>query len=136
MPWHQDLSLDWPVSVPPALVIWFPLDVANQSSGSLQVIPGSHKHGVIGRGHLLPEEMEEIYAPTERIVDVNLSPGDCLIFHPGVLHRSGVNTTNSHRRAINAILMHGGAFHTVRKVSFPMLFVDGSLEPSEVKKIN
>lgn len=135
LPWHQDLSVEWPVSIPPALVFWFPLDEANSASGSLQIIPESHKHGVIGNGHLLAKSMENEYAPIEKIIDVNMSPGDCLIFHPGILHRSGINRTDESRRAINVILMPDGAQHTGKKRPYPLLTGKGKLEPSKVKTL-
>ena len=135
LPWHQDLSIDWPISIPPALVFWFPLDEASKETGSLQIIPESHKQGVIGNGHLLSKSMEEVYAPPERILDINMSPGDCLIFHPGILHRSGVNITDKSRRAINVILMPNGANHTGKMRPYPLLTGEGRLDPSKVRHL-
>lgn len=132
LPWHQDISVDWPTTVLPKLTIWFPLDQATQASGSLQVVSGSHHHGMIDKGHLLPQSLEEQFAPTHKIVDVNIDCGDCLFFHPGLLHRSGVNRTDFHRRAINAIFMPGRSFHTIKKRFYPVLFGEGQLDPAQV----
>jgi phytanoyl-CoA hydroxylase len=132
LPWHQDLSTDWPVTEQPALSIWFPLDQANAASGSLQVVRGSHKHGVIGNGHMLHPSMEPEYAPADKIVTVDMQPGDCLFFHPGLLHRSGINRTNAPRRAINAILMPGYSIHTGRLKPYPVLIGLAQLDPNEV----
>ena len=135
LPWHQDASLDWPTHVQPELAIWFSLDNATADSGSLQLIPGSHHHGVIGRGHLLPAELAAQYAPNNKIVTVEAEPGDVLFFHSSLLHRSGVNISQAPRRAVNAILMPGNAMHTRRKIPYPVLHGTGELRPADVAKI-
>lgn len=136
LPWHQDLSVKWPVSNKPSLVLWFPLDETRKESGTLQVIPGSHKHGVIADGHVLPSELENTYAPAEKLLNVALQPRDCLVFNPGILHRSGINQTSIPRRAINLILLPEGTIHTVKNRAYPMLFGKDSLTPSSVSKLN
>ena len=132
LPWHQDVSLDWPTPVQPELAIWFPLDEATVASGSLQVIPGSHRHGVIGRGRLLPTESEPHYAPEGQVVTVEVQPGDVLFFHAALLHRSGVNVSDAPRRAVNAILIPGLAMHTRRNKLYPVLHGEGQLLPADV----
>jgi len=136
LPWHQDVSLDWPTLVQPELGIWFSLDVASVASGSLQIIPGSHQHGVIGRGHLLPAELENQYAPDGKLVTVETKPGDVLFFHSALLHRSGVNVSDAPRRAINAILMPGHSMHTKRNKPYPVLFGSGELQPHSVAELS
>lgn len=136
LPWHQDVSLNWPVTSQPALAIWFPLDDATAESGSLQIIPKSHTNGVIGAGHLLPPSLEAQYAPAGAIVDVEMAAGDCLFFHPQLLHRSGLNRTDSPRRAINAILMPGHSIHTNRHAPYPVLIGVGALVPEQVVLLN
>ena len=132
LPWHQDVSLDWPTPVQPELAIWFPLDEATVASGSLQVIPGSHRHGMIGRGHLLPVELESRWAPDGQTLTIECQPGDVLFFHAALLHRSGINVSATPRRAINAILMPGHAEHTRRKKPYPILHGEGALQPEVV----
>ncbi len=132
LPWHQDVSLEWPTPVQPELAIWFSLDEATAASGSLQVVPGSHRYGVIGRGHLLPIELEARYAPETQIVTVETQPGDVLFFHAALLHRSGINVSDTSRRAVNAILMPGNAMHTRRNNPYPVLFGRGELRPIDV----
>ena len=132
LPWHQDVSLDWPTPVQPELAIWFSLDEASAASGSLQVIPGSHRHGVIGRGHLLPSELESRYALDSQVVTVEAQPGDVLFFHAALLHRSGTNVSDTPRRAVNAILIPGLAMHTRRNKPYPVLHGTGGLRPADV----
>lgn len=135
LPWHQDVSLHWPTSVQPELALWFCLDPATAATGTLEVISGSHRHGVIGRGHILPDELESEYAPADRVVTVETEPGDCLFFHAALLHRSGVNVSDAPRRAINAILMPGHSMHTKRNKPYPVLFGSGELLPHSVSKL-
>jgi phytanoyl-CoA hydroxylase len=136
IPWHQDTCLDWPTTLPPGLAIWFPLDKATSSSGTLQVIPESHKNGVIGRGHLLPKNMKKKYAPQNKILDVEINSGDCLFFHPALLHRSGINQTKTSRRALNIVLIAGNSIHTGKQLSYPMLKGSEQLEPNKVLELS
>lgn len=136
LPWHQDVSLDWPTPTQPELAIWFSLDEATAASGSLQVIPGSHRHGVIGRGHLLPGDLEKSYAPDHQIVTIEAKPGDVMFFHAALLHRSGVNVSGAPRRAVNAILIPGQVIHTKRAIPYPVLFGHGELQPHSVAELS
>ncbi len=137
LPWHQDVSVDWPTTTQPQLTLWFPLDRATAASGSIQVIPGSHKNGVIDRGHTLPIDLETQYAPEQKTVTVEVEQGDCLFFHPALLHRSGINKTDQPRRAINVILMPGQVIHTKRNKPYPILFgSEGILRPDEVARLD
>jgi phytanoyl-CoA hydroxylase len=135
LPWHQDVAQNWPTDVQPQLAIWFPLDSATEASGSLQVIPGSHAHGMIDQGHMLAADMETRYAPANKIVTAELEPGDCLFFHAALLHRSGINTSDAQRRAVNAVLIPGAALHTKRNKPYPVLFGVGQLQPSKVARL-
>jgi len=135
LPWHQDVSLDWPTNVQPELALWFSLDEATEASGSLQLIPGSHKHGVIGRGHLLPIELEAQYAPAQEIMTMEMRPGDVLFFHAALLHRSGVNISNAPRRAVNAVLMPGHTMHTKFNMPYPVLIGEFELRPKDVARL-
>lgn len=126
LPWHQDMGIDWPTDTMPKLAFWFPLDRLSKESGTLQIISGSHKHGVIGKGHML--ESEDLnYAPSNKIVDILINVGDVLLFDTCTLHRSGVNKTNSQRRAINGILMPGIAQHTAKNHPYPIIYGENAL---------
>jgi len=126
LPWHQDYSIDWPLSDLPLLTAWVPLDPISDSSGGLEIVKKSHKHGVIGRGHILPEKETFKYVLNEDVISPDVQPGDCLFFHPALLHRSGINRTNNPRRAINLVLLKAKTINLRTKKKYLMLFHDKS----------
>jgi hypothetical protein len=79
-----------------ALVVWVPLMDIDQRLGALQVVPGSHRLG------LLPSEPDPWYrrvkdAEQFTYLSVEVKAGDALFFSAFLLHRSGDNITNSIR---------------------------------------
>jgi Phytanoyl-CoA dioxygenase (PhyH) len=79
-----------------SIVIWVPLADVNAKLGALEVVPGSHKLG------LLTSEVVNSYGKVDRFhdgdfVSLEASQGDVLFFSSFLVHRSGVNTTNSIR---------------------------------------
>lgn len=85
---------------------WIPLDHADADNGTLSVIPGSHKLGIMK--HELPAGTEinagifgvqgYVGHPTE--VTLDLQPGDGVFFHSRMLHATGPNKTERHRRVL------------------------------------
>ena len=51
LPWHQDVGVGWGVDYNPTTTVWTAIDPATVANGCMQVVPGSHKHGVITEGH-------------------------------------------------------------------------------------
>lgn len=71
-----------------SLVIWVPLVDVDRDMGTLEVVPGSHKRG------LLRDEPREAFSIVEPIPDssfqsTDLEVGDALIFSAFLVHRSG-----------------------------------------------
>ena len=95
-PSHQDWrttqgSLD-------SIVVWVPLIDIDKSLGALEIVPESHKLG------LLNYEMQNNYhtivddaARQLPFVSVEVTKGDALFFSTFLIHRSGENTSNSIR---------------------------------------
>jgi hypothetical protein len=71
------------------------LDPCGESDGPLQVIPGSHRHG-----RLSPEQSDALLASTEAVT-IHAEPGEVLIMHPLLLHRSAPARLPTHRRVIH-----------------------------------
>jgi phytanoyl-CoA hydroxylase len=83
-----------------SVVVWFPLVPAAEELGALQVIPGSHKDGLMqadaaGYAGVIGEEIDEAkYVQTEYEV------GDMLFFSALLVHRSGNNITRNIRWSV------------------------------------
>lgn len=80
-----------------AVVVWLPLVDINRALGALEVIPGSHRRG------LLPADMVDGYGnlreplDTSAAVAVEVARGDALFFSAFLVHQSGVNATDAIR---------------------------------------
>jgi hypothetical protein len=107
--WHQDFTY-WPVDVPAGVVAWVPLDPVGEVNGGLVVASGSHEGGIgpaIDLHTGAPQPLHKGLVP-ETLTDttLELAPGDLVLFHPLLWHRSGKNTTDSPRRAWSASWLH------------------------------
>jgi ectoine hydroxylase-related dioxygenase (phytanoyl-CoA dioxygenase family) len=100
--WHQDYGYWYKnqFMFPDELIsIMVALTVANKENGCLQVIKGSHKlgrvnHGFAGEQTGADMVMVNNALKTMEIVYVELEPGDALIFHSNLLHRSEANLSD------------------------------------------
>jgi phytanoyl-CoA hydroxylase len=107
-PFHQDAAYFMFGPHSDCLGVWIPLDPVSEENGSLSVIPRSHKLDVkkhlvkegINFGALAAEGTEDDPTLHERAITMNMNPGDCLLFSTRLLHRSGGNRTDRHRRVI------------------------------------
>lgn len=106
-PYHQDAS--YFNFGPDDLVMgsWIALDPTRAENGTLFVIPRSHRMERVDHELLTGEQVNfglfsaMGYAPGHPDeVPVELEPGDALFFHSRLLHRSGPNTTDGHRRVL------------------------------------
>jgi phytanoyl-CoA hydroxylase len=80
-----------------SVVVWVPLVDVDRALGALEVLPGSHKRG------LLPAHMEDGYGhigtpiDTSAFVPMEVEKGDALVFSTFLVHQSGNNVTDSIR---------------------------------------
>ena len=97
--WRLSMHQDWR-SMQGSLdsvVVWLPLVRIDRSLGALEVIPGSHKWGLLeaqivdGYGNL-KEPVD-----TSQAVPVEVEPGDALFFSSFLVHQSGINSTEGLR---------------------------------------
>ncbi|MCZ6711529.1 MAG: phytanoyl-CoA dioxygenase family protein [Gammaproteobacteria bacterium] len=113
-PWHQDLPY-WPLNGQQIGSVWISLDPVPQSE-CLELVRGSHR-GTMYDGFdpskvnvdptapyydsELPP-LPDIQAERDQwdIVAAEITPGDVVIFHPGVLHGGGPTKQVERRRAI------------------------------------
>ena len=68
LPWHQDAGDVWKLDRDPTVTTWIALDPANRMNGCVQVIPGSHRLGLLSRnGSTLSPEDAERHCPDAAI---------------------------------------------------------------------
>lgn len=100
--WKLDAHQDWRTGQGSldSAVIWFPMVDAGEDLGALQVIPGSHVHGLMEastsgyQGGITADLQDEDFIQTEFEV------GDLLIFSSFLVHQSGNNITNNIRWSV------------------------------------
>ncbi len=79
-----------------SIVVWVPLADVDVKLGALEVVPGSHKLG------LLTTEVVSSFGKVDRFEDcdfvsIEALQGDALFFSSFLVHRSGINITDSIR---------------------------------------
>ncbi len=100
--WHQDYGYWYRAQFPfpdQLISVMTALSPANKENGCLQVIKGSHKLGRIEHGHDGNQMGADINYVNQALgimehVFVELQPGDVLIFHSNILHRSEANLSD------------------------------------------
>lgn len=102
--WHQDYGYWYQNGVlyPDLCSVSIAVDAATKENGCLQVIAGSHRLGRIDHtlsGDQAGADMERVAALLERekVVYMEMNPGDGLFFHCNLLHRSDRNTSDHPR---------------------------------------
>lgn len=107
-PFHQDAAYFSFGPQRQCLGVWIPLDPVSEANGSLTIIPGSHRgpvHGLemkegINFGALASQGVEDDPKVHEQAITLELPPGDCVLFSTRLLHRTGGNRTDGHRRVV------------------------------------
>ncbi len=118
VPWHQDLTIaikerraivgfeNWTVKAgipharPPAAILSrmitlrIHLDNTITSNGALQIIPGSHRNGIVS-----PSEIPDYVRRGSRVCEVGA--GGAMLMRPLLLHSSRASDTSVHRRVLH-----------------------------------
>jgi len=85
-----------PVSVLNKIVTFrLHIDPADEENGCLEVIPGSHKHGILKQTEI--DELVRIGIAVPCAVEA----GDAVIMRPHILHKSSAAKQPSHRRVVH-----------------------------------
>lgn len=103
-PWHQD-SYYFNFDQQPQVGLWLAITAATLDNGCLSVLPGSHRLPVqahrpdrrpeANHGYLEIDDVDESSA-----APVLMNPGDLLVFHSYLLHKSVDNRSNDRRAAM------------------------------------
>jgi ectoine hydroxylase-related dioxygenase (phytanoyl-CoA dioxygenase family) len=104
--WHQDYGYWYNDGFvyPRMLSAFVALDAATVENGCLKVLKGSHRMGrvnhdkVAGQTGIDPRRVAH-YERLFELVHVEMSPGSVLFFHSNLLHSSGPNDSDKHRRS-------------------------------------
>jgi phytanoyl-CoA hydroxylase len=113
-PWHQD-SYYFPFDRQPQVGVWLAISEATLENGCLSVLPGSHTGDIHPHGPDLREGANQGYREVTGLniddaVPMLMAPGDLLVFHSYLLHRSQDNRAASRR---SAMVYHYGRAGTV-----------------------
>lgn len=106
--WHQDYGYWYKnqFMFPDQLIsVMVALTPANKANGCLQIIKGSHKLGRVNHGFAGEQVGADMVfvdhaLKTMDLIYCELDPGDALIFHSNLLHRSEANTSDKPRWSI------------------------------------
>ncbi len=97
-PWHQDQAY-WGGAT--KYSGWIALEDATPENGCLRVIPGSHRrtrdHASVRDARGFTNRVSDEELKGERMVDVEMSCGDVLVFHDRLLHSSHPNRSGRDR---------------------------------------
>ena len=105
--WHQDLTYWGFDNNENQVSAWLALSKANDQSGCMQMIPGSHKNGFFE--HHSTEDKNNVLSrgQTVKDIDINnavscpLEPGEVSFHHGLTLHASQPNFSNDRRIGLN-----------------------------------
>jgi hypothetical protein len=127
LPWHQDGGDIWDLDRDPLATLWTALDPATRANGCVQVIPGSHRLGLLSkRGHTISPDHEREHCSADRIVHLELAAGESVLLHNWTLHRSDINNTDQSRRAFSVCYMDARTRLRRTNAGFPIIFAAGA----------
>jgi phytanoyl-CoA hydroxylase len=127
LPWHQDVGIGWGLDSNPTVTIWTALDPATVANGCMQIVPGSHNLGVLSERHYTSEADEARYATEDKCSYLEAKPGEAILLHNFLLHRSGVNETGGPRRAFSSAYMDAATRSVSSDETFPVIFGEQAL---------
>ncbi|XP_028170530.1 phytanoyl-CoA dioxygenase, peroxisomal-like [Ostrinia furnacalis] len=90
------------------IAAWTAIDDVTIDNGCLYVLPGSHRGELHSHGY--PEKFMRLYhgiieedtiAPENQRVNLEMSPGDTVFFHPHLVHGSRPNVSKGFRKSIS-----------------------------------
>lgn len=124
LPYHQDAGAQWGLSKDPYVTIWTALDDATIENGCVEIVPGTHRLGLLSEeGHTITPEQEAEHCPEGKSVFLEMQAGEAVLLHNLLLHRSGVNRTDRPRRAFSVVYMDAATKDTSgRGRDFPVMW--------------
>lgn len=106
LPWHQDGGLFWGVDRDPELQLWTALDDAPLGGGCVEVLPGSHRAGLVRPiGGIVPAEAALEAEAEARALPLPARAGEVILIHNHMWHRSQRSSSGQARRALTVCYM-------------------------------
>ncbi|MEE2658187.1 MAG: phytanoyl-CoA dioxygenase family protein [Candidatus Latescibacterota bacterium] len=105
--WHQDITY-WGLEPPEAHTAWIAIDDVAIENGCMQVIPGSHRHGIVEHGksdregNLLSinQEIPDELVDKSDVVNIELGAGQASVHHGQLFHASHPNRSQRRRAGL------------------------------------
>lgn len=105
--WHQDLTY-WGLDSDDQVSVWLALSVADEQSGCMRMIPGSHLNGKIAHDISQPDENNVLFQ-SQQVHGINeqaavycpLMPGQASFHHGWTVHSSLPNRSHDRRIGLN-----------------------------------
>ena len=100
IPWHQDFNY-WPLEPPVIISAWIAVDAATLENSCLQIVPGSHRKvvpHVKATSDMAFGQMGDLnFIDTSNIVNLEMQPGEFVLFNDRTLHHSEANRSDKRR---------------------------------------
>ncbi len=84
LPWHQDVGAGWGIDATPTTTVWTALDDTTVENGCVQIVPGSHKLGILNEGHFTSKEDQVEYCKPEKVIDLEVGAGEAVVWEATV----------------------------------------------------
>ncbi len=94
---HQDVQAGWDDYAKLHVTAMIAIDETNAENGSVEMIPGMHKKGLLGK---MWAPLTDVDTAGARYEPVHCQPGDAVFFDSYAPHRSLPNTTDKARRVL------------------------------------
>lgn len=113
--WHQDYHY-WQCTNPPELLTaWVALDDVTEENGCMQVVPGSHRWGLLPEGDFFTKDLDSLKQRIEKVAGRSFHTASCVLpagalsfHHCLTIHGSGPNRSRRPRRSLVVHLMPEG----------------------------
>jgi hypothetical protein len=112
-PFHRDGEF-WPLNPLETVTLWVAVTESNVGNGCLRLVPGSHRTDNLGRHHnvttddvIFGREIDDDEFDPARAIDIELEPGQMVLFDVKMIHGANPNEGNRPRSAFTARYMPG-----------------------------
>lgn len=126
--WHQDAGVCWPEADPYfILTVWVPIVDATLENGCLQVMPGSHKDGLLMTTTSVPEEE----CPAIEPLPLPVPAGGLILFHNYTLHAAVPNKSDTVRWSFD--LRYNDAHQPTGRPFYPGFLMRSKHQPDKLQ---